>query len=259
MPEPHPHLSGEESRTFSEAVDRAIELHNAGGYRGVILRGLFQAASWGVLAYAIQRHDLNWLLVLTPWILEFQLMIWLGPPLARFVVEDPVFRKNSGRWSQALLWSIIFLLPPVLLGMMQHDFQLDASLAFFEQSTRASTGNGIAIACAVVTAGLIVDTARDVAGWRAEGGAFAWPATMRLGMRLIALFVVLFVGFFALTAVGSLFDLFGAPMTWHTDPGGAAWLALTVVVLTDLGELLISALLIRKSKASPSVETRHAR
>ncbi len=246
MNKSEPRLLPDESRRFEIAVDQAIQAHIAGGHKSLLLRLAFQAITWIILARAILLFDLNWLLILLPLILEFQLLLWLGPPMAALFVKDSVFRKHSGSWSQALIWSIILLLPVMILLLIQFEFKLEPLQEFISSSWQRSMVNGVAIACAVVTISLLVDSARDVRRWKKTGGAFVWPATLRIGLRLISLFLVAVLLGFSIAGASTLYDLFGKRLDWFDYASSAAWAALLVIVLSDFFEYLLSYLLHRK-------------
>jgi len=246
MNKPEPRLLPEESRRYEIAVDCAIEAYVAGGQKSLLLRLAFQFITWIILARAIVLFDLNWLLILLPLILEFQLLLWLGPPMAALFVKDSVFRKHSGSWSQALIWSFVLLLPVMILLLIEFEFKLEPLRQFISTSWQNLLVNGVGIACAAVTVSLIIDSVRDVRRWKKTGGAFVWPATLRIGLRLISLFMVAVLLGFAIAGVSTLYDLFGKRMDWFDYVSSTAWAALLVIVLSDLFEYLLSYLLYRK-------------
>lgn len=248
MTDPKPHNNREHQRQYNAAADQAIAAYLAGGQRTLLLRLTVQLLAWIVLARAIVLFDLNWFLVLLPLILEFQLLIWLGPPLATFVIDEPVFRSKSGRWLPALLWSFLLLIPPALLLLSQFQFHWAPLKQFLSASWLVAWSTGVALACLLVVVNMLVDTAHDIRQWRTVGGAFVWPATLRIGMRFITLFVIGLLIAFAIAGISTVYDLLGQRLDWFDHASSRAWLAWTVVVLSDIGEYLLASLLLRKTE-----------
>ncbi|MEM9303310.1 MAG: hypothetical protein AAGE01_14440 [Pseudomonadota bacterium] len=249
-----PRLDRSEAKAFDRAMSRSMMMTNAADPLSVVIRAACLGFAWVLIAQAIRRDGLGVGFVVAPWVLEFLAIQWLGPLLARFAVRDRIFRKIAGGPLLAAVWTVVLLTPYVLGMAWQEGFSVVALQQRMDAALPRALETGVATACALVLAGLLIDTIRDLRRWDPADGPFVWPATQRLGLRFAFLLGLTFLAPFVLAGLIAILAIVGDSGSFQAGQADFAWLAFGVLALTDTLVLALGILMHQKPHLFTSKE-----
>ncbi|MEM7706175.1 MAG: hypothetical protein AAF358_11510 [Pseudomonadota bacterium] len=227
-----PRLTDSQERAFSKAMDKSFRESLRSDPGSIAVATTTMAVSYALVARAIIQGEIGLRYVVLPWVIEFLAIMWVGVILTRTWVREPVFRAISGSVRVALGWTIVLGLPFFVLLILKTGFDVTAMRSGVADAIGRLLSSGMAWACGAVLLGLVLDTQRDVAAWRREGGTFVWPATHRFGLRFAALLVMLFVGYFGLWLLLAISDAVGLELLPKSN--SPAWLGWGFLLATDV-------------------------
>ncbi len=238
-----PRLTDSQERAFSKAMDKSFRESFRSDPGSIALAATTMAVSYALVARAINQGEIGLRYVVLPWVIEFLAIMWVGVLLTRTWVREPVFEAISGSMKVALGWTIVLGLPFFVLLILQTGFDTTAMRSGVADAMGRLLSSGMVWACGAVLLGLVLDTQRDVAAWRRDGGTFVWPATHRFALRFAALLVMFFAGFFGFWFVMVISGAIGFEiLPASTSP---AWIGWGFLLVTDVLVLVGGAILHR--------------
>jgi hypothetical protein len=204
---------------------------------------------FGLLARAVNTHDLPpWLLVL-PLAFEFVCIMWVGWLLSRFFVSCEAFAKSAGSFWLVLIWTVavVAVFIAAILFNPGGTGRPDGIEDGLRDAARWMVRTDLHWALLAMLAALLVSTAQEVTRWKQVRGVFVWTSIMTAGFRIGVIFLVGFLGFVLAMFTGGFLVELGADYLVGTPSRAVVWGTYGFLLVVELITLVVATLMHRET------------
>jgi hypothetical protein len=215
---------------------------------------------FGLLARAINRHDLPPWLLLLPLAFEFIAIMWVGWLLSRFVVSCEAFSRSAGSGWLVLFWTLLVLaaLAAAILFNPGGTGRPDGIDDGLRDAVHWVVRTDLHWALLATLAALLASTSQEVTRWKQVRGVFVWTSIMTAGFRIGVIFLVGFLGFVLAMFTGGFLVELGADFLYGTPGRGAVWGTYGFLLVVELITLVVATLMHRETVQKQAAAGRKA-